>query len=126
MKDHHVCQELIPSENGGLEKGKDILDIWFDSGTTWSKVLDGRKVADLYLEGVDQFTGWFQSSLLTSVAIRDKAPYKSIYVHGFAVDENGSKMSKSVGNVVEPLEILKGGKKNKPYGVDVLRQVLPR
>ncbi|CAH0545878.1 unnamed protein product [Brassicogethes aeneus] len=114
-------KELIPSENGGLEKGEDILDIWFDSGTTWSKVLDGRKVADLYLEGVDQFTGWFQSSLLTSVAIRDKAPYKSIYVHGFAVDENGSKMSKSVGNVVDPLEIVKGGKKNKPYGVDVLR-----
>lgn len=78
-------------------------------------------MADMYLEGVDQLTGWFQSSLLTSVAIRNKAPYKNLYVHGFVVDEKGNKMSKSLGNVVDPTEIVKGGKKIKPYGVDVLR-----
>lgn len=104
-----------------IEKGQDILDIWFDSGVSWSKVLEGEKVADIYLEGLDQFNGWFQSSLMTSVAIRDKAPYKSLYVHGFALDENGLKMSKSLGNVIDPQEILQGGNKQKPYGVDTLR-----
>lgn len=97
------------------------MDIWFDSGVSWAKVLEGEKVADMYLEGVDQFTGWFQSSLLTSVALRDKAPYKTIYMHGFAVDENGVKMSKSLGNVVDPVEITGGKKGEKPYGVDTLR-----
>ena len=75
----------------------------------------------MYLEGVDQFTGWFQSSLITSVALRDKAPYKAIYVHGFVVDEKGMKMSKSVGNVIDPLDIVKGTKNQKPYGIDTLR-----
>ncbi|KAJ8969178.1 hypothetical protein NQ314_001881 [Rhamnusium bicolor] len=104
-----------------IEKGEDIMDIWFDSGISWAKVLDGTKVADMYLEGTDQFTGWFQSALLTSVALRDKAPYKTIYVHGFAVDENGNKMSKSVGNVINPIDITNGKHGKKPYGVDTLR-----
>ncbi|CAH1989563.1 unnamed protein product [Acanthoscelides obtectus] len=104
-----------------LTRSQDIMDIWFDSGISWARVLEGSKIADMYLEGADQFTGWFQSSLLTSVAMRDKAPYKTIYVHGFAVDENGTKMSKSLGNVVNPVDIMKGSKKQKPYGVDVLR-----
>lgn len=75
----------------------------------------------MYLEGVDQFTGWFQSSLLTSVALRDKAPYKTLYVHGFAVDKNGLKMSKSLGNVVNPEDIICGTKSQTAYGIDVLR-----
>ncbi|XP_058794765.1 isoleucine--tRNA ligase, mitochondrial [Phymastichus coffea] len=106
-----------------LEKGQDILDIWFDSGISWSFVLPDKK-ANLYMEGMDQFTGWFQSSLLTSIALQNCAPYQDLFVHGFAVDEKGNKMSKSVGNVVNPEEITKGGKdmnKNPAYGVDVLR-----
>lgn len=98
-----------------VEKGNDIFDIWFDSGTSWSSVLGPTKIADLYLEGYDQFTGWFQSSLLTSVAQRECAPYKSLFVHGFTVDDKGFKMSKSLGNVISPLEII------KKYGTDSLR-----
>lgn len=97
------------------------MDIWFDSGISWSSVLPGEQIADLYLEGVDQFTGWFQSSLLTSTALKDDAPYKTLYVHGFAVDENRKKMSKSVGNVINPQDILEGTKKQKAYGIDSLR-----
>lgn len=100
------------------------MDIWLDSGISWANVLDGTKVADLYLEGSDQFKGWFQSSLLTSVALRNKAPFKSIYIHGFAVDEKGNKMSKSLGNVIDPVEIINGKKGQKPYGIDVLRKVI--
>lgn len=110
--------ELIPSEFkniDGIQKGNDILDIWFDSGISWSHALENEKVADLYLEGVDQFTGWFQSSLMTSVGIRDIAPYKNIFVHGFAVDEKGRKMSKSLGNITSPDAIV------KKYGIDVMR-----
>lgn len=111
--------ELVPKSSGleasTLRKGNDILDIWFDSGISWSYALDNEKVADLYLEGIDQFTGWFQSSLMTSVGIRDIAPYKNIFVHGFAVDENGKKMSKSVGNVISPDMIV------KKYGTDAMR-----
>lgn len=120
---------LLPShirneyDVNAIEKSDDILDIWFDSGVTWSYALNNDQVADLYLEGVDQFTGWFQSSLMTSVAVRNKAPYKSIYVHGFAVDEKGNKMSKSVGNVVDPVGVTNGSKNNKPFGIDTLRQV---
>lgn len=107
-----------------IKRGEDILDIWFDSGISWSCVLGNDKTADLYLEGVDQLTGWFQSSLLTSVAVRKKAPYKSIFVHGYAVDQNMQKMSKSLGNVISPVDIVAGGKdlKSQPaYGIDVLR-----
>ncbi|XP_065359471.1 isoleucine--tRNA ligase, mitochondrial [Calliphora vicina] len=98
-----------------VEKGMDIFDIWFDSGSTWSHVLKDQQIADLYLEGYDQFTGWFQSSLLTSVGARNSAPYKALFVHGFTVDEKGHKMSKSLGNVISPTDI------RKTYGVDVLR-----
>lgn len=94
---------------------QDILDIWFDSGISWSHVLNSPKVADLYLEGIDQFTGWFQSSLITSVAARGIAPFKSIFVHGFAVDEKNAKMSKSIGNVTHPKDIIGN------YSIDVLR-----
>lgn len=106
-------------------KGEDVLDIWFDSGTSWATVLEdtaGR--ADLYLEGKDQLGGWFQSSLLTSVAVNKKAPYRSLVVHGFTLNETGEKMSKSVGNVVDPDVIISGGQdhsKDPPYGADVLR-----
>ncbi|XP_030372955.1 isoleucine--tRNA ligase, mitochondrial [Scaptodrosophila lebanonensis] len=116
-------EELVPAnilsqlqcEAQDLVKGSDIFDIWFDSGSTWSAVLKDKQVADLYLEGYDQFTGWFQSSLLTSIAARDCAPYKALFVHGFTVDEKGHKMSKSLGNVISPKQI------TKKYGTDVLR-----
>ncbi|CAG7719825.1 unnamed protein product [Allacma fusca] len=102
------------------EKGKDIFDIWLDSGISWNIL--GDKIADLYLEGVDQFTGWFQSSLLASVALRGKTPYKNICVHGFVVDDNGKKMSKSLGNVVDPKSITDGKPGDRhPLGSDVLR-----
>lgn len=104
-----------------FRKETDIMDVWFDSGTTWHGVLDLRKdqlrgaPCELYLEGSDQHRGWFQSSLLTSVAVTGQAPYKTVLTHGFVVDETGRKMSKSMGNVVEPDEVI------KQYGADVLR-----
>uniref|UniRef100_A0A452VB19 isoleucine--tRNA ligase n=1 Tax=Ursus maritimus TaxID=29073 RepID=A0A452VB19_URSMA len=105
--------------------GQDILDIWFDSGTSWSYVLPGTdQRADLYLEGKDQLGGWFQSSLLTSVATRKKAPFKTVVVHGFTLGEKGEKMSKSLGNVIDPDVVINGGQdqnKEPPYGADVLR-----
>jgi len=110
------------------EKGKDTMDVWFDSGSSWAAVCEQRSElkypADLYLEGSDQHRGWFQSSLLTSVAVNNKPPYKKVLTHGFALDENGRKMSKSLGNVVDPNIIINGGnnKKTEPaYGADVLR-----
>ncbi|XP_053374897.1 isoleucine--tRNA ligase, mitochondrial-like [Mercenaria mercenaria] len=127
-------EELLPSQllqQNGLgsssedyTRGQDILDIWFDSGSSWAAVLEPDKQADVYMEGTDQFRGWFQSSLLTSVAVQDKAPYKSLVVHGFTMDEDGRKMSKSVGNVVDPDVVIHGGKnkeKEPAYGADVLR-----
>ena len=84
-------------------KGTDTMDVWFDSGSSWASVvqqrdaLKARYPADLYLEGSDQHRGWFQSSLLTSVAAQGKAPYKTVLTHGFVLDEKGFKMSKSVG-----------------------------
>ncbi|KAL3275572.1 hypothetical protein HHI36_020328 [Cryptolaemus montrouzieri] len=118
-------EKLIPQLSSvvplDVKKGEDILDIWFDSGISWSKVLGDDNIADMYLEGGDQLNGWFYSSLITSLACRDFPSYKSLYVHGFAVDEKGLKMSKSLGNVVDPVEIIVGNKKKKPYGVDVLR-----
>jgi isoleucyl-tRNA synthetase len=107
--------------HGEFRKETDIMDVWFDSGTTWHGVLDMRNdelkgsPCELYLEGSDQHRGWFQSSLLTSVAVSGRAPYKTVLTHGFVVDENGRKMSKSMGNVVEPDEVI------KQYGADVLR-----
>ncbi|XP_049917306.1 isoleucine--tRNA ligase, mitochondrial isoform X2 [Epinephelus moara] len=105
-------------------RGEDVLDIWFDSGASWAAVLEESDPrADAYVEGKDQIGGWFQSSLLTSVAARNKAPYKSLVVHGFAVGEKGEKMSKSLGNVVDPDEVINGGKDPSmpAYGADVLR-----
>ncbi len=116
-----------------LKRGDDTMDVWFDSGSSWAGVLaakDGAAhaglnyPADLYLEGSDQHRGWFQSSLLTSVAARGGAPYKAVLTHGFVLDERGAKMSKSVGNVVDPRQVILGGKdlKAEPaYGADVLR-----
>uniref|UniRef100_A0A2K5BYS5 Isoleucine--tRNA ligase, mitochondrial n=1 Tax=Aotus nancymaae TaxID=37293 RepID=A0A2K5BYS5_AOTNA len=127
-------EQLLPkevlSEVGGPDAleyvpGQDILDIWFDSGISWSYVLPGPdQRADLYLEGKDQLGGWFQSSLLTSVAARKKAPYKTVVVHGFTLGEKGEKMSKSLGNVINPDVVINGGQdqnKEPPYGADVLR-----
>ncbi|XP_060070569.1 isoleucine--tRNA ligase, mitochondrial-like [Ylistrum balloti] len=126
-------EELLPKDmlvqmgasSSDFTKGGDILDIWFDSGSSWSVLhKDGIERADLYLEGLDQFGGWFQSSLLTSIATNDIPPYRQLVVHGFAVDEDGKKMSKSVGNVVDPEAVIYGGKnqeKEPSYGVDVLR-----
>ncbi|XP_036928430.1 isoleucine--tRNA ligase, mitochondrial isoform X2 [Acanthopagrus latus] len=105
-------------------RGEDVLDIWFDSGASWAAVLEeSDSRADVYVEGKDQIGGWFQSSLLTSVAVRSKAPYKSLVVHGFAVSEKGEKMSKSLGNVVDPDAVINGGKDPSmpAYGADVLR-----
>ena len=114
-------------------KGSDTMDVWFDSGSSWAGVLGGLEAeassslnypADLYLEGSDQHRGWFQSSLLTSVAVNGQAPYKRVLTHGFTLDEKGRKMSKSLGNVVDPAVIVEGGKNQKqepPYGADVLR-----
>ncbi|XP_053988281.1 isoleucine--tRNA ligase, mitochondrial isoform X1 [Hylaeus volcanicus] len=125
----HSEEELVGSNvneeinTNDVEKGKDIMDIWFDSGISWSAVLPEGK-ANLYLEGCDQFNGWFQSSLITSVALQECPPYRALFVHGFAVDENNLKMSKSVGNVINPEELLLGGsnlQKAPVYGVDVLR-----
>ncbi|MGA1939499.1 isoleucine--tRNA ligase [Arcobacter sp. YIC-310] len=104
-----------------LEKTMDILDVWFDSGSTQNAVLRSRNYdagtfpADMYLEGSDQHRGWFQSSLLTTLASSEIAPYKSILTHGFTVDEKGEKMSKSKGNVVAPDKVM------KQYGSEILR-----
>ncbi|XP_054894348.1 isoleucine--tRNA ligase, mitochondrial isoform X1 [Poeciliopsis prolifica] len=132
-------------------RGDDVLDIWFDSGASWAAVLEEEMEeaseehesrlswfadsllkplatesdprAEAYVEGKDQLGGWFQSSLLTSVAVRNKAPYKSLVVHGFAVSEKGEKMSKSLGNVVDPDEVINGKEDGSvpAYGADVLR-----
>jgi isoleucyl-tRNA synthetase len=108
-------------------KGSDTMDVWFDSGSSWAAVTEQwgmRYPVDMYLEGSDQHRGWFQSSLLTSVAVNGHAPYKSVLTHGFVLDEQGRKMSKSLGNVVDPAVVIEGGKNQKeepPYGADVLR-----
>jgi len=102
-----------------FEKETDILDVWFDSGSTHACVLEQRadlaSPADLYLEGSDQHRGWFQSSLLESVGTRGVAPYKGVLTHGFVVDKNGNKMSKSRGNVIAPQKII------QQMGADILR-----
>jgi isoleucyl-tRNA synthetase len=112
-------EELLGIEAADYEKMTDTLDVWFDSGVTHACVLDKREQlrfpADLYLEGSDQHRGWFQSSLLASTAMNDAAPYKSVLTHGFTVDKNGEKMSKSKGNVIPPQSVMKN------LGADVLR-----
>lgn len=124
-------EDLLPAkyrdQASNYQKGTDTMDVWFDSGSSWAAVLEkriGLDSADLYLEGTDQHRGWFQSSLLTSVATKGKAPYSSVVTHGFVLDERGLKMSKSVGNVVDPRTVIEGGKDQKQspgYGADVLR-----
>lgn len=126
----YSAEELLPEgftcpHCGGhhFHKEKDIMDVWFDSGSTWNGVLKNPREewkgatypCDLYLEGSDQHRGWFHSSLLTSVAVNGHAPYKAVLTHGFTMDGEGRKMSKSVGNVVAPQDII-----NK-YGADVMR-----
>jgi isoleucyl-tRNA synthetase len=96
-------EDLLGAEAAEYEKVVDTLDVWFDSGVTHAAVLKRKELqwpADLYLEGSDQHRGWFQSSILTSVAMYNKAPYKQVLTHGFTVDEHGRKMSKSIGNVI--------------------------
>lgn len=125
-------EELLPEQyrNNGrsYRRGTDTMDVWFDSGSSWASVAKQRPElcypADMYLEGSDQHRGWFQSSLLTSVAVNDISPYKTVLTHGFVLDEQGRKMSKSVGNVVDPQVMIAGGKDQKKepaYGADVLR-----
>ncbi len=102
-------------------KENDIMDVWFDSGITWRAVVEkrseqlGHTPVDMYLEGSDQHRGWFQSSLLTSIATQGKAPYKTVLTHGFVFGEDGRKMSKSLGNYIRPDDII------KTYGADILR-----
>ena len=125
-------EELLPepyrSNGRRYRKGFDTMDVWFDSGSSWAAVAQQREdlhyPVEMYLEGSDQHRGWFQSSLLTSVAVNGCAPYKTVLTHGFTVDEQGRKMSKSLGNVIDPEVIINGGKNQKeepPYGADVLR-----
>ena len=101
------------------EKDPDIMDVWFDSGSTWSAVCRERPElrwpVDMYMEGADQFRGWFQSSLLTCVATQGVAPYKEVLCHGWVVDEKGKQMHKSAGNGMEPSEII------RDYGADIIR-----
>ncbi|KHF38099.1 isoleucine--tRNA ligase [Halalkalibacter okhensis] len=107
------------SPNGSYTREMDIMDVWFDSGSSHQAVLEEReeleRPADLYLEGSDQYRGWFNSSLSTSVAVTGKAPYKGVLSHGFALDGQGRKMSKSIGNVVIPNDVM------KQLGADILR-----
>ena len=104
-----------------FKKENDIMDVWFDSGISWRAVVEkrsdilGHTPVDMYLEGSDQHRGWFQSSLLTSIATQGKAPYKTVLTHGFVFGEDGRKMSKSLGNYIRPDDIIKN------YGADILR-----
>lgn len=124
----HSIKELLGADyqcvkcgHSEFDKENDIMDVWFDSGVTHTSVVEARSEelghlpVELYLEGSDQHRGWFQSSLLTSVMAHGKAPYKSVLTHGFVLDENGRKMSKSLGNVIDPEKII------NEYGADVLR-----
>ena len=119
-------KDLLPEGSsclscGGTDfrKENDILDVWFDSGVSYKAVLEARKdlycPADLYLEGSDQHRGWFQSALITSMGTEGRPPYRKVLTHGFVVDGEGRKMSKSVGNVISPQDVM------KKYGADILR-----
>ena len=113
------AEEVLGSDAKDYEKTTDTLDVWFDSGVSHYAVLNASDylpdVADMYLEGSDQHRGWFQSSLLTSCAINERAPYKQVLTHGFTVDQNGHKMSKSLGNVIPPQKVVNS------LGADILR-----
>lgn len=120
------AKELLPegfthpgSPNGEFTKEQDIMDVWFDSGSSHQAVLEERddlvRPADLYLEGSDQYRGWFNSSLSTAVAVTGKAPYKGVLSHGFTLDKEGRKMSKSLGNTIDPTKVA------KQLGAEILR-----
>ena len=119
------AKDLLPegytnpaSPNGNFTKETDIMDVWFDSGSTHTGVLVERGYnypADVYLEGSDQYRGWFNSSLITGFSVYDKAPYKELVSHGFTLDEKGNKMSKSIGNVIAPSDMV------RLHGSDILR-----
>lgn len=120
------AKELLPegfshpgSPNGEFTKETDIMDVWFDSGSSWNGVMNAREQlsypADLYLEGSDQYRGWFNSSLITSVAVNGHAPYKAVLSQGFVLDGKGEKMSKSKGNIISPNDVA------KQYGAEILR-----
>lgn len=124
----YSAEELLPQGfkcpkcgKNHFKKENDIMDVWFDSGISWRAVVEkrsdvlGNTPVEMYLEGSDQHRGWFQSSLLTSMATEGKAPYKSVLTHGFVFGEDGRKMSKSLGNYIRPDEII------KTYGADILR-----
>ena len=121
MSPAEILPEGFACECGGteFEKETDTMDVWFDSGSSWAAVCEAREgydiPVDVYLEGNDQYRGWFQSSMLTAIASRGKAPYKTVITHGMIVDEERQKMSKSLGNGISPQEIL------KDYGADILR-----
>jgi isoleucyl-tRNA synthetase len=128
MDEKDLLPEKYSDETENWKKGTDTMDVWFDSGSSWAGVARTRDElaypADMYLEGSDQHRGWFQSSLLTSVANNKHAPYKTVLTHGFVLDEKGYKMSKSLGNVISPMTLIEGGdnkKKEPAYGADVLR-----
>lgn len=116
-----LARQLLGDRFDDHEQVTDILDVWFDSGCTHAFVLESGRwpelswPADLYLEGSDQHRGWFQSSLLQSCGTRGRAPYKAVLTHGFTMDQNGRKMSKSLGNTIDPLVLM------KDYGADILR-----
>ncbi len=120
-----TAKELLPegytnshSPNGNFTKEEDIMDVWFDSGSTHTGVLKERNLpypADIYLEGSDQYRGWFNSSLITGIAVYHEAPYKMLISHGFTLDGKGNKMSKSLGNTISPSDII------KQHGSDILR-----
>ena len=118
LPDGFVCPKCGKNH---FKKENDIMDVWFDSGITWRAVVEkratqlGHTPVDMYLEGSDQHRGWFQSSLLTSIATQNKAPYKTVLTHGFVFGEDGRKMSKSLGNYIRPDDII------KTYGADILR-----
>ncbi len=118
LPDGFVCPKCGKKH---FKKENDIMDVWFDSGVTWRTVVEkrsnelGHTPVDMYLEGSDQHRGWFQSSLLTSVAVQEKAPYKQVLTHGFVFGEDGRKMSKSLGNYIRPDDII------EKYGADILR-----
>ena len=118
----HTAEELLPAGTkcacgaGAWRKENDILDVWFDAGSSHLAVLKGNEwPADVYLEGPDQYRGWFQSSLLIAAGLRNHAPYRSVVTHGWTLDEHGRPMSKSLGNVVLPSEIC------EKWGADLLR-----
>ena len=117
MPADYTCPHCGASK--GFSKEKDIMDVWFDSGSSHRAVCKNRDYlqwpADVYLEGADQYRGWFQSSMLTSVATTGKAPYKEVITHGWVVDGNGRQMHKSLGNGIAPEEVI------NQYGADILR-----